>query len=98
MSTFGDLLAGHADEHHEVFHHLQACCLSADAVAQVASLLEAIGGGQKQLRSAHSAWGLPQREHGSAVSAEKMKGALRQKLSRFRTIWGGGSDYLGHGP
>ena len=43
-------------------------------------MLEATGGGQKQLQSAHSAWGLPQREHGRAVSAEKMKDALRQKL------------------
>ena len=59
MSTFGNLLAGHIDEHHEVFQHLQACCLSAGESAQVASLLEAIGGSQRHLRTAHSAWGLP---------------------------------------
>ena len=80
MSTLGYLLAGHIDEHHEVFQHLQACCLSAADAAQVASLLEAIGGSQSQLRTAHSAWGLPQKEHGRAVSVEKMKDALRQKL------------------
>ena len=80
MSTFGALLAGHADEKNPMFQHLQACCLSVDDAAQVASLLEAIGGGYEQLRSAQSAWGLPQREHGRAVSAEKMKDALRQKL------------------
>ena len=80
MSTLGNLLAGHIDEHHEVFQHLQACCLSAADAAQVASLLEAIGGRQSQLRTAHSAWGLPQKEHGRAVSVEKMKDALRQKL------------------
>ena len=49
MSTFKQLLAGHADEQHEAFQHLQACCLSVDDAAQVASLLEAIGGGQKQV-------------------------------------------------
>ena len=52
MSTFGELLAGHADEHHEMFQHLQACCLSAGDAAQVASLLEAIGGSQRRLRAA----------------------------------------------
>ena len=80
MSTFGGLLAGHCDEHHEVFQHLQACGLSADAAARVASLLEALGGSQSQLRAAHSAWGFAQREHGRPVNAEKMKDALRQKL------------------
>ena len=80
MNTFGNLLAGHIDEHHEVFQHLQACCLSAGESAQVASLLEAIGGSQRHLRTAHSACGLPRKEHGQEVSAEKMKGALRQKV------------------
>ena len=80
MSTFGALLAGHADEHHEVFNHLQASCLNAGAAAQVASLLEAIGGSQSQLRTACGAWELPLREHGRLVSVEKMKDALRQKL------------------
>ena len=80
MSTFGALLAGHADEHHEVFNHLQASCLNAGAAAQVASLLEAIGGSQSQLRTACGAWELPLREHGCLVSVEKMKDALRQKL------------------
>ena len=81
MSTlFGELLAGHAHEHHEMFQHVQACCLSVDDAAQVASLLEAIGGGQNQLRTACGVWKLPLREHGRLVSAEKMKDALRQKI------------------
>ena len=67
----GELLAGHADEHHEMFQHLQACCLSAGDAAQVASLLEAIGGSQRHLRTAR----------GDFLGRNmKMKGALRQKL------------------
>ena len=77
-TTFGGLLAGHSDERHETFQHLQAC--HADAAARVASLLEALGGSQRELRAAHSAWGYAQREHGRPVNAENMKGALRQKL------------------
>ena len=78
--TFGGLLAGQSDERHETFQHLQACRLDADTAARVASLLEALGGSQKQLRAAHSAWGYAQREHGRPVNAENMKDALRQKL------------------
>ena len=79
-TTFGGLLAGHSDERHKTFQHLQACRLDADAAARVASLLEALGGSQSQLRAAHSAWGYAQREHGRPVNAENMKDALRQKL------------------
>jgi len=63
-----------------MFQHVQACCLSVDDAAQVASLLEAIGGGQNQLRTACAAWKLPLGEHGRLVSAEKMKDALRHNL------------------
>ena len=64
MSTFGGLLAGHCDEHHEVFQHLPACGFRADAALRVmvprknkarTNFLTSTAGSQSQLRAAHSA-------------------------------------------
>ena len=88
MKTFGELLAGHAEEQHEMFQHLQACCLSAGDSAQVASLLEAIGGEvTSQLRSAHSAWGLPQKGTRPCSQRREDEGCLAAEAAHLASAF-----------